>query len=93
MAHEIRNPLMSIGGFAWRLRKKIPDLHEAEIIVQESSRLEEILLRIEPISSPLSFVRLRNSGNYDEDMYPEIEKSVSFVCSSRFTCIFDWKSI
>jgi PAS domain S-box-containing protein len=53
MAHEFRNPLMSIGGFARRLQKKNPDLPEIDIIVQESSRLEEILRRIEHYLKPV----------------------------------------
>jgi PAS domain S-box-containing protein len=53
MAHEIRNPLMSIGGFARRLQKKNPDSPEVEIIVQESSRLEKILRRIENYLKPV----------------------------------------
>ncbi len=53
MAHEIRNPLMSIGGFARRLEKKNPDSPEVKIIVQESSRLEEILRRIENYLKPV----------------------------------------
>jgi PAS domain S-box-containing protein len=46
VAHEIRNPLVSIGGFARRLRQKFPDLAESEIILRESERLERILSRI-----------------------------------------------
>lgn len=53
MAHEIRNPLMSIGGFARRLQKKNPDSPEVEIIVQESSRLEKLLRRIENYLKPV----------------------------------------
>jgi PAS domain S-box-containing protein len=53
VAHEIRNPLLSIGGFARRLEKRVPeDLREyAKIIVDETSRLEEIL------NDTLSFVK------------------------------------
>jgi PAS domain S-box-containing protein len=53
VAHEIRNPLVSIGGFAKRLGKKLDgNLREyAEIIVKEVDRLEEILKEI------LGFVR------------------------------------
>jgi signal transduction histidine kinase len=45
VAHEIRNPLISIGGFARRLEKKLTgDTQEyAKIIVNEVSRLENIL--------------------------------------------------
>ena len=48
VAHEIRNPLISIGGFARRLEKKLTgDIQEyAKIIVNEVSRLENILKEI-----------------------------------------------
>jgi PAS domain S-box-containing protein len=53
VAHEIRNPLMVIGGFAKRLALKMPDLMEADIILQESTRLELILNRIRSYLSPV----------------------------------------
>jgi len=53
IAHEIRNPLTSIGGFAKRLQKKNPESYEARIIVQESERLERILNRIENYLKPV----------------------------------------
>lgn len=46
VAHEIRNPLMSIGGFARRLSAKAPDFPETEIILRESQRLERLVERI-----------------------------------------------
>ena len=48
VAHEIRNPLVSVGGFAKRLEKKLDgNLKEyAGIIVKEVSRLEDILKEI-----------------------------------------------
>jgi signal transduction histidine kinase len=48
VAHEIRNPLVSVGGFAKRLEKKLDgNLKEyAGIIVREVSRLEDILKEI-----------------------------------------------
>ncbi len=53
VAHEIRNPLVSLGGFAKRLEKKLDgNLKEyADIIVNEVERLEGILNEI------LSFVK------------------------------------
>lgn len=53
VAHEIRNPLLSIGGFARRLEKRVDSgLKEyAKIIVDEVSRLEGIL------NDTLSFVK------------------------------------
>ncbi|MCE5194689.1 MAG: PAS domain S-box protein [Nitrospiraceae bacterium] len=48
VAHEIRNPLVSVGGFARRLEKKLDgNLKEyAEIIAKEVGRLEDILKEI-----------------------------------------------
>lgn len=53
VAHEIRNPLLSIGGFARRLENKLAgELKEdAKIIVEEVNRLEEIL------NNTMSFVK------------------------------------
>ncbi|MEW5772407.1 MAG: response regulator [Thermodesulfobacteriota bacterium] len=53
VAHELRNPLMSIGGFARRLSAKAPDYPEAEIILRESERLERLLDRIHGYLSPV----------------------------------------
>jgi len=53
VAHEIRNPLMSIGGFARRLQQKQPDLTEGGIILKESRRLEQILDRIRNYLQPV----------------------------------------
>jgi PAS domain S-box-containing protein len=53
VAHEIRNPLMVIGGFAKRLATKMPELTEADIILQEAARLERILNRIRSYLSPV----------------------------------------
>ncbi len=57
VAHEIRNPLTSIGGFANRLQKKFPDSKEAEIIVEESRRLEALLDRINSYLKPVAACR------------------------------------
>jgi PAS domain S-box-containing protein len=48
VAHEIRNPLISVGGFARRLERKLDgELHDhAMIIVEEVQRLENILKEI-----------------------------------------------
>jgi PAS domain S-box-containing protein len=57
VAHEIRNPLMSIGGFARRLSRKLPESSEAEIIMRESERLEALLARIMNYLKPVEMIR------------------------------------
>ncbi|GAB6038076.1 response regulator [Fundidesulfovibrio butyratiphilus] len=58
VAHEIRNPLVSIGGFARRLLKKEPDQPEAAIIFGEAQRLERILDRIRNYLNPVRMHRV-----------------------------------
>ncbi|MCX5904640.1 MAG: PAS domain-containing protein, partial [Proteobacteria bacterium] len=54
VAHEIRNPLAAIGGFARRLYKKNPELTESQIILRETLRLEKILDRITNYLQPVT---------------------------------------
>ncbi|UCG94093.1 MAG: PAS domain S-box protein, partial [Candidatus Aerophobus sp.] len=53
VAHEIRNSLVSLGGFARRLQQKFPELPECDIILQQSQRLEKILSRIRNYLKPV----------------------------------------
>ena len=50
LAHELKGPLVSIGGFARRLTKRLPpgssELNDADTIVQEVQRLEKMLTEI-----------------------------------------------
>ena len=56
IAHEIKNPLVSIGGFARRLHKKIPDDTRektySRIITKEIERLEGIVNNVLALSRP-----------------------------------------
>jgi len=59
VAHEIRNPLTSIGGFARRLDKKIAELTKEkeyiDIIISEVARLERILRDVLTFSREAKF--------------------------------------
>lgn len=79
VAHEIRNPLVSIGGFAQRLQRKYPDLEEVRIILSESKRLERILDRIRNYLTPVEISRRSLSVNSVileciDILRPEIER-------------------
>ncbi len=63
VTHEIRNPLVSIGGFARRLKKKHPHIPECDIIVSESKRLEKILARLKGYLDPVEIYPLECSIN------------------------------
>ncbi len=47
LAHEIKNPLMSIGGFALRLKKKLgddsPHVKDVDLMIDEVGRMEKIM--------------------------------------------------
>jgi PAS domain S-box-containing protein len=53
VAHEIRNPLVSLAGFTRRLKQKFSDLPECDVILHESQRLERILSRIRNYLKPV----------------------------------------
>lgn len=77
VAHEIRNPLVSLGGFARRLEKKLNGgLKEyADIIAKEVERLETILNEI------LSFVKETRVRKEIVDAQKLMEEVVSLVRS------------
>jgi PAS domain S-box-containing protein len=60
VAHEIRNPLISAGGFARRLRDSLPEADpkkkQADIIVQEVARLEDFLRVLFSSISPFELI-------------------------------------
>jgi PAS domain S-box-containing protein len=78
VAHEIRNPLVSIGGFARRLEKRLSgDLHEyADIIVKEVERLENILKEI------LGFVKGSRPVKESVDINELINTTIDLISPS-----------
>jgi signal transduction histidine kinase len=75
VAHEIRNPLAAIGGFARSIAKRMgeddPDRRFVDIIVKETERLERIL------TEHLSFVKLSPPKFAHEDLNEVVAESVS----------------
>ena len=79
VAHEIRNPLTSIGGFARRLNNKLPrssrEKEYAEIVVSEVDRLERILRDLLAFSrEPKSDMEYRNINEIVEESVRAIEE-------------------
>jgi signal transduction histidine kinase len=77
MAHEIRNPLVSIGGFARRISKLVeansPLKGYVEVIQEEVSRLEKLLREI------LDFTGENLSYYGDHDLEKIIEETLMLV--------------
>ena len=71
IAHEIRNPLVTMGGYARRIvqlsgeysRKNEKIISAAEIILKESERLEKTLSNVMDFTRPSKFIREFNSIN------------------------------
>lgn len=78
VAHEIRNPLISIGGFARRLEKKLSDdsSEYARIIVNEVTRLENILKEI------LGFVKSSRVNKVRVDVNDVVQNIIDFMAPS-----------
>jgi len=80
MAHEIRNPLVSIGGFARAILKR-PHTIENEpmlkVIVDETMRLETIL------NDTLSFIRTGHVRKTRQPIIPMIENALTLL-NERF---------
>ncbi|UCF78906.1 MAG: GAF domain-containing protein [Candidatus Eiseniibacteriota bacterium] len=77
VAHEIRNPLTSIGGFARRVSKTLkpsdPNRDYLEIIIRESERLERIL------DEQLQFAQLSRPRLKMEDINEVVQQSLQLV--------------
>lgn len=75
LAHELKNPLITIGGFAGRLLKSLPketrEHHYADTIVTEANRLEKMLAEI------LSFSRKPTICFSDCDLAAILQESIA----------------
>ena len=77
VAHEIRNPLTAIGGFARSIERKMarddPDREHVEIIIRETERLERIL------TEQLAFAKLSPPEFTAGDINQVIKESISLL--------------
>ena len=77
VAHHIRNPVYAIDGFAHRLLKKLPEGSEfkgyAEIIIQESHRLQQLVNDI--VETAVVFV----PGDEEHDLNQVIRGAMSLI--------------
>jgi len=75
VAHEIRNPLSSIKGFATYLAGKVqgPDREAAKAMVQETDRLNRV------VSELLEFARPGEMKLRDEDLGQVVERALRLV--------------
>ncbi len=80
VAHEIRNPLAAIGGFARSIRKNMPDEHRdakaLDVIIAETARLERIL------NEHLTFAKLSPPELKPEMINKVIEETVDLLRDS-----------
>lgn len=83
LAHEIRNPLATIGGFAKSIQKKYDDrertIRNANIIVEEVHRLEHIL------SNVLDFTKSGTPKKTSGDINDLIRKTLSIMEANIFS--------
>lgn len=79
MAHEIRNPLTPIGGFARYLKKKMPHdplvQKSVDAIIRETSRLERMVEGIE------GFTRTSKIRYVETDLNRLVERSLAVLSS------------
>lgn len=90
LAHELKNPLITIGGFAGRLLRVLPhDTREhqyADTIVQEISRLEKMLADI------LAFSRKPTTCYHPCDLKLILEESLASCSTTLEDCHIRLKS-
>ncbi len=84
VAHEIRNPLTAVGGFARRLDKKISDETKekgyCEVIISEVGRLEKILRNVLTFSGDIHLYRKNYPIN---DVVEESLTTYEAVCKEH----------
>ncbi len=80
VAHEVRNPLITIGGFARRILKKVssdfPYIHYLKVIIEDVSRLESMVKNIE---SYVHFAKLHRANFKKGRIEKIVETAVNLI--------------
>ena len=80
IAHDMKTPLIAIGGFTLNVQKKMkkdaPDYQKLEIVVTETKRLEQMVREMLDFSKPLKLHR--SSGN----IHKVIQESIAVVAET-----------
>ncbi len=84
MAHEIRNPLTSIGGFARRVHQKLstgdPNKRYMEMIIQEVTRMEKMVQQLFNLKTTVVFYKEESDLN---DIIMEALKPFQQKCQEK----------
>lgn len=72
VAHEFRNPVFALAGFARALKRRCPEAPEADVILEEASKLEGLIdgihARLMPVAHPHRPCRLDEVAGFCVDM-------------------------
>ena len=82
VAHEVRNPIMSIGGFAARMKDGLDKTHKfrkyLDIILQETSRLEKLVQDVKELSEMQTvYLQPANMNNLLSDVVKDFSPIMS----------------
>lgn len=86
ISHQIRNPIMVIGGFAKRLHARYSSAKEAKAIINEASHLEDLLDTLN------NFINLRCPTTERIPMRKLIDLAENTLCDIVETCGCNWIS-
>lgn len=97
ISHEIRNPLVTMGGYARRILQLSRDIEKnsgnikksANIILKESERLEKILSNVMDFTRPSKYIKEFN--NINEVILDTYNLLKNLFLERRISCVMDLK--
>lgn len=82
VAHEFRNPVFALAGFARALKRRCPEAPEADVILEEAAKLEGLIdgihARLMPVAHPHRPCRLDEVAGFCVDMMRPIAMRRAF---------------